>query len=71
MNQETVEVSVGGQPHAVPVGSTLAALVAALGHRPDTVATAVNGVFVPRAARAARVLAPGDSVLLFQRIVGG
>jgi sulfur carrier protein len=71
MKVETIEISLGGAPHAVPAASTLAALVAALGHAPEAVATAVNGEFVPREARAARVLAPGDAVLLFQRIVGG
>jgi sulfur carrier protein len=35
------------------------------------VATALNGTFVPRTARASTVLAPGDTVLTFQAIVGG
>ena len=67
----TIDVLLDGHPRAVPVGSTLAALVHALGHAPDAVGTAVNGLFVPRAARAACVLQPGDAVLLFQPIVGG
>jgi sulfur carrier protein len=49
----------------------LAELVAGLGHTPEQVGTAVNGVFVPRPSRATHVLQPGDAVLLFQPIVGG
>ena len=50
--------------------TTLAELVAALGHTPEGVATAVNGVFVPRPARD-QALHAGDAVLLFQAITGG
>lgn len=60
-----------GQPHPVPPGSTLADLVMALGHAPDAVCTAVNGLFVPREHRAAQPLKPQDAVLVFQPIVGG
>ena len=67
----TIEVLLDGQPHALPEGSTLAALVASLAHAPDAVTTAVNGSFVPRAGRDHHVLQPGDAVLLFQPIVGG
>lgn len=67
----SMQVQLDGRPHDVPPGTTLAALVERLGHAPDTVATAVNGGFVPRAARASHTLQPGDAVLLFQPIVGG
>lgn len=67
---QTLSITLDGRPHAVPLGSTLADLVAALGHAPAAVATAVNGVFVARAART-HILQPGDAVLLFQAIVGG
>lgn len=56
-------------PTAVP--DTLADLLAALGVAPDTVATAVNGQFVPRDRRADHRLQTGDSVTTFQPIVGG
>lgn len=49
----------------------MADLVAELGHAPEAVSTAVNGDFVARGQRAARVLAQDDVVLLFQPIVGG
>ncbi|HXF45503.1 MAG TPA: sulfur carrier protein ThiS [Burkholderiaceae bacterium] len=71
MKPEMIEVLLEGRPHAVPAGTTLAALVESLGHAPDAVATAVNGEFVPRTVRAARTLAAGDAVFLFKRIVGG
>jgi len=35
------------------------------------VATALNGEFVPRTERAARVLRNGDKVTCFQAITGG
>ena len=67
----TFLLQLDGRPHAVRTGSTLAALVESLGHAPAAVGTAVNGVFVARAERGARVLQPGDAVLLFQPITGG
>lgn len=60
-----------GTPHPLPVGTTLAALVAELGHAPDVVATAVNGRFIPRERRDTHALNEGDAVSLFQPIVGG
>ncbi len=67
---ETVRIRLDDRPHAVPVGSTLADLVAALGHAPEAVGTAVNGEFIARGARA-HALQHGDAVVLFQPIVGG
>ncbi|HWH74876.1 MAG TPA: sulfur carrier protein ThiS [Methylibium sp.] len=67
----TITVELDGRPHALPAGSTLAALLASLQQAPETVGTAVNGLFVARAARAGLVLQPGDAVLLFKPIVGG
>jgi len=64
-------VRLDGRPHEVPDGSTLAALVTALGHAPNAVTTAVDGQFVPRDQREAHVLQAGAAVLLFQPIVGG
>ena len=66
-----MEVIVNGQPHAVPEGATLADVVAALGHAPAAVATAVNGEFVSRERRAERRLDAGDHVTCIQPIVGG
>lgn len=69
--QTDLHILLDGQPHVVPVGSTLADVVAQAGHAPEAVSTAVNGEFVARAARGAHRLEPGDEVLLFQPIVGG
>jgi sulfur carrier protein len=54
-----------------PEGLTLAQLLDEQGLEADTIATAVNGAFVPRALRATTPLQPGDTVLTFQAIVGG
>ncbi|MFV0679034.1 sulfur carrier protein ThiS [Ottowia sp.] len=67
----SLTIQLDGQPHPVATGTTLAALVEQLGHAPEGVSTAINGEFVPRGARAGRVLGEGDAVLLFQPIVGG
>jgi sulfur carrier protein len=66
----TIDVKVDDRPHQVPSGTTLAELVAQLGHEAQAVSTAVNGSFVPRAQRD-RTLESGDAVLLFKAIVGG
>ena len=68
---EAIAVSLDGKPHSVPAGSTLSDLVAALGHAPNKVTSAVNGLFVARSQRDACLLQPGDAVLLFQPIEGG
>ena len=65
-----ITIQLDGQARALAAGSTLADLVAALGHAPEAVSTAVNGEFVARHARE-RALAECDAVLLFQPIVGG
>jgi len=54
-----------------PAGLTLAQLLDAQGVDAASVATAVNGQFVPRPQRATTVLQPHDTVLTFQAIVGG
>ncbi|MFC5498848.1 sulfur carrier protein ThiS [Caenimonas terrae] len=72
MNELTViALTLDGKPHSVPAGSSLAALVDSLGHAPNKVSTAVNGMFVARGQRGSCVLQEGDAVLLFQPIVGG
>ena len=51
--------------------TTLAKLLAQQGIPPASVATAVNGQFIPRTLRAHHRLREGDTVLTFQAIVGG
>ena len=76
----TPALTLNGEPWPVPseaaalptaMPATLADLLAALGVAPDTVATAVNGQFVPRDRRTDHRLHAGDSVTTFQPIVGG
>ena len=50
---------------------TLAELVASLGHPESAVATARNGDFVPRSARAATLLAANDKIEIVAPRQGG
>jgi sulfur carrier protein len=67
----TCQITVNGEPRAVEATQTLADLIAALGEPPQSLATAVNGEFVPRSARASVQLRDGDAVFTFQPITGG
>jgi sulfur carrier protein len=67
----TPRITLNGEPRALEGTQTLADLVAALGQPPASLATAVNGEFVPRAAREAVQLREGDAVFTFQPITGG
>jgi sulfur carrier protein len=67
----TIAVTVNGERRELAAGATLADLVAALGHAPQALATAVNGEFVAREARPQRLLQDGDAVFTFQPITGG
>lgn len=68
---DTITVQLDGRPVPLAAGTTLAGLVEQLGHAPQAVSTAVNGLFVARGQRADCLLQPDDAVLLFQPIVGG
>lgn len=68
--QEHIAILLDDRPLEVKRGTTLSDLVGQLGHNPTEVATAVNGVFFPKALRH-RELETGDHVLCFQAIVGG
>ena len=67
----TIALYLDDQPLQLPAGTTLATLLERQQLAPDSVATALNGLFVPREARASTVLGHGDQVLLFKPIVGG
>lgn len=62
LNQDTLQME---------DGATLADLVARLEAAPAALATAVNGDFVARDARAQCLLRDGDTVTTFQPITGG
>lgn len=65
-----LKMTVNGEPHTGPA-TDLAALVASLGHEAASVATAVNGEFVPRSRRTATLLSPGDRVEIVSPRQGG
>lgn len=69
--EEEICVSLDGQLQRLAPATPLAALLAGLSLAPESVATALNGEFVARAARAQALLKDGDQVLLFKPIVGG
>jgi sulfur carrier protein len=66
-----VTVRVNGVPHHVERGTSVAALLAQLGHAPASVAVAVDAVFVPRSLHAEHLLQGGEHLTCFQPIVGG
>jgi sulfur carrier protein len=65
------QVTLNGEARKLHDGATLADLVASLTEEPKTLATAVNGEFVPRDVRAQTPLREGDAVFTFQPITGG
>lgn len=65
------QVTLNGQARDLPAGVSLADLVASLTGQPQSLATAVNGEFVPRDARAQTPLREGDAVFTFQPVTGG
>jgi sulfur carrier protein len=64
-------ITLNGEPVGIEAGFTLADLIASLQEPPQALATAVNGQFVPREARAQCVLRDNDAVFTFQPITGG
>jgi sulfur carrier protein len=66
-----VAITLNGETRELPPGQSLADLIAQLEAPPQALATAVNGEFVAREARAQRQLNDGDAVFTFQPITGG
>lgn len=75
MSPDFLTIHTDRGPLSLPAGSTLADAVEQLlqgkSGSADTVATAVNGEFVARGARADHALHDGDTVLCFSPITGG
>jgi sulfur carrier protein len=67
----TMSITLNGEARTEPIGISLAELIASLGASPQSLATAINQHFVPRDARAARILVHGDAITTFQPITGG
>ena len=64
-------VKVNGAPHPWRPGLTVADVLAERDTDPASVATAVNGSFVPRDERVETPLWPDDTLIAFSAIVGG
>ena len=71
MNHTTIAITLNGESKRIASGTSVAELVDALGNPPAAFATAVNGDFLARSARAERVLRDGDALFVFQPITGG
>lgn len=67
----TINITLNGAARQVPGGCSLAELLEASGQPATSFASAVNGEFVARDARAQTLLAEGDAVFTFQAITGG
>ena len=67
-----ITVTANGRPVELPDGSTLTALLDALGVPAKAVAAMeLNGEPVPRSAQAGRSLADGDRIELVRAVAGG
>jgi sulfur carrier protein len=66
-----MNIVLNGETRSVESGTALADLIASVTDDPKSLATAVNGEFVPRDARAQLQLSDGDAVFTFQPITGG
>ncbi|HEX6238210.1 MAG TPA: sulfur carrier protein ThiS [Acidimicrobiales bacterium] len=69
--QGLVGLTVNGDPHAVPEGTTVSDLVAALDVEPRGVAVAVGGDVVPRSSWPTHQVGPGDAVEILSVAQGG
>lgn len=66
----TMTIQVNAEPRDIVAG-TLAAALDELGLTSPAIATALNGTFIPRDARAATPLNPGDRVEVLSPMQGG
>lgn len=67
----SLDVTLNGEPHRVPAGSTLLDLVVSLGRDPRTVAVERNGAIVPRARYGETFLEAGDRLEVVHFVQGG
>ena len=65
-----MKIMINGENHDVDK-QTLAELLDSLGHESTTVATALNGVFVPLAERESNLLQAEDAVEIIAPMAGG
>lgn len=68
---EPTTIQVNGEHRPWQPGLQVAQVLDSLNTPANSVATALNGSFVPRAEREHTPLKPGDALMVFQAIVGG
>lgn len=66
-----MHIEVNGEPHEVAEGTTVAALLSALGVQGGPVAVERNKAIVPRAEHASTTLERGDRLEVVQFVGGG
>jgi sulfur carrier protein len=71
MGRETIQIELNGAPRELPAGTSVSALLAELGLRPEVVAVEVDACLVPRAERAGRELQDGARVEVVTLVGGG
>jgi thiamine biosynthesis protein ThiS len=70
-NAAPLAIRLNGQDTEVPAGTTLAALVSALGKNPQAVAIERNGDIVPRARFTDVTVEAGDALEVVMFVQGG
>ena len=65
-----MQINLNGQP-TMTTATTLSGLIEEQGFDPSSVATALDGTFVPRPLRAATALMPGARVEVLSPMQGG
>ena len=69
---DTIEsIDVNGEPWSWQPGLQVAQVLEKMDTPANSVATALNGHFVPRGLRKQTALKPGDGLTVFKAIVGG
>ena len=69
--QETLPLTVNGQPVHVPTGTTVATLLASMNTAGKRVAVERNGEIVPKSQHATTLLAVGDRLEIVIAVGGG
>lgn len=71
MHTRAIEVALNGEARAVPEGSSVADMLAALSLPPGKIAVERNEAIVPRSRYGETLLAPGDRLEIVHFIGGG
>lgn len=66
-----IQVVINGESSAIPEGTSVAELVAAMVESPRGVAVAINAQVVPRSAWRVTTVGPGDRIELLTAAQGG